>query len=104
LVLAVLAGMQVHAAPMAGGGTAMPTVATGESSDVTHAMPMDCDACDSQPSMMADCSAICAAFSGILPTDPMRAASVSTTQWDCGSREAATRTVAPDLSPPRHIG
>jgi len=103
LVLAVLVGMQAHVASVAGGGAAMPTVATGESSDVTHAMPMDCDACDSQPSMMADCSAICAAFSGILPTDSICAASISTTQWDCGSRQAPTRTVEPDLSPPRYI-
>jgi hypothetical protein len=103
LVLAMLAGMQAHVVSVAGGGAAMPTVATGESGDVTHAMPMDCAACDSQSSVMADCSAICAASSGILPSDSVRAASVSAVRWDCGSREAPTRTVEPDLSPPRYI-
>jgi len=97
-VLAFVASAQLHAMPMMG-----PVKAPDSMAGMAHGFPSDsCKGCgESGAPTKADCTAMCAAvFALALPVPT--AASVdrdSARVWT--SETLATRTIAPDTSPPR---
>jgi hypothetical protein len=97
-VLAFVASAQLHAMPMMGPAKALDSMA-----GMTHGSPSDsCKGCgQSGTPGKADCAAMCAAvFALALPVSTEASADRDRARaWT--SEILATRTIAPDTSPPR---